>query len=103
MSEASNEIPSSYRDYVAEALEIVRKVIENSVNIVKNEVDKEAISMQPSSQSAAAERSPSQSAPEQPPTIEWPLGKGFTVDGGKEAIRRFIEVIKALTKFQTLT
>ena len=62
---------SSYRDYEAEAHEIVKKLIRASL---------ERIAAEQSQQNA--EQS----------TTEWPLGKDFTTESGLEAIDKFVKV-----------
>ena len=63
-----SEIPSSYRDYEVEAAEIVKNVIKYAVSVVQSEIKESA----------------------QP--INWPCGKDFTVDKGKEIIQQLIDV-----------
>jgi len=63
-------IPSSYRDYEAEAAEIVKNVIKYAVSVVQSEI-KESVR---------------RNEPLQP--INWPSGQDFTVDKGKEVIQQ---------------
>ena len=70
-SSAVGEVLSSYRDYEAEAMELVKGVIQNAVNIVKSELREQQLSEHP---------------------IDWPCGRDFTVDKGKEAIQQLIKV-----------
>ena len=64
---------SSYRDYQAEAHELVKKLIRASLEKI------------------AAEQS-QQKADQPNERISWPLGKEFTTEKGLEAIDKFVKV-----------
>ncbi len=65
---------SSYRDYEAEAHELVKKLIRASLEKI------------------AAEQA--QQKEDQSTVMNWPLGKDFTVEKGLEAIDKFVKVLK---------
>ena len=64
---------SSYRDYQAEAHELVKKLIRASLERIAAEQD--------------ANRSKGECE-----AITWPLGKDFTTEEGLEAINKFVKV-----------
>ena len=65
---------SSYRDYRAEAHELVQKLIRTSLEKI------------------AAEQSQREEADQSSELISWPLGKDFTTEKGLEAIDKFVKV-----------
>lgn len=64
---------SSYRDYEAEAHELVKKLIRSSLERI------------------AAEQA-QQEADQSTELMSWPLGKDFTIEKGLEAIDKFVKV-----------
>ena len=73
---------SSYRDYRAEAHELVKNLIRSSL---------EKIAAEEAQRAADAESANSGGS-----TINWPLGKDFTVENGLEAIDKFVKVCRVV-------
>lgn len=76
---------SSYRDYRAEAHELVKNLIRSSL---------EKIAAEEAQRAADAESANSGGSIKEP--INWPLGKDFTVENGLEAIDKFVKVCRVV-------
>lgn len=76
MAEELNLAPSSYRDYQAEAHELVKKLIRSSLERIAEEAKRE-LEVDDGSKEEL---------------VNWPLGAEFTVEKGLVAIDRFVKV-----------